>query len=178
MYAGAWTPNQQNLVLFVLVNSINVEVAGLGNTFTLEISKAGAAFQGSAGTKAEISDGWYSYLTTAGEADTPGPIALRVFGVGTVQQNLEYVVLDRATAAIEFTYTITNTATLLPIEGVEVEFTTDAARINTVWRGTTDAFGVARDLAGNLPRLDAGVYFAWRKKAGFSFSDPDVETVS
>lgn len=176
--AGAWKLSQQNLIKFVLIDSNGAEVAGLGATFTLQISKAGGAFAASAGTKAEIGLGFYSYLSTAGEANTVGPVAIVVTGGGVMQQNLEYVVEQRTVNAIEFTYTITNSVTLDPIDGVYVTFSTDLAGSNVVWAGFTDAFGVARDLSGRLPRLDAGTYYVWRQKAGFQFSDPDTENVS
>jgi hypothetical protein len=80
--------------------------------------------------------------------------------------------------AVDFTYTVTNSVTLLPIEGVEVWFSTDNPAVNIVWKGDTDAFGVARDVLGNLPALDVGAYFVWRQKAGFTFADPDLENVS
>lgn len=80
--------------------------------------------------------------------------------------------------AIEFTYTLTSTADGSPIEGAEVWFSTDAAGTNVVWTGVTDAFGVARDEHDNLPRLDAGTYYVWRQRAGFTFTDPDIEVVS
>lgn len=80
--------------------------------------------------------------------------------------------------AINFTYTVTDSVTTLPIEGVEVWFSTDNPAVNIVWKGDTDAFGVARDVLGNLPALDAGNYFVWRQKAGYTFADPDTEVVS
>ena len=178
MNVGDWKLNQQNLITFVMVDATYTEVAGLGGGFTLQISKAGGAFNPSAGVKAEISNGWYSYLATAGEADTLGPVSIRVTGAGCIQQNLEYCVELRIINAIEFTYTVTNIVTGLPIEGVECSFCTDAAGSNVVWNGDTDAFGVARDDDGNLPRLDTGTYFIFRQKAGFTFIDPDVELVS
>ncbi|MCC7208326.1 MAG: hypothetical protein IT323_13545 [Anaerolineae bacterium] len=173
-----WTLNQQNRITFVMVDAAGAEVAGLGNTFTLEVSKAGAAFAASAGVGAEIGNGWYTYLSTAAEADTVGPIAIRVNGAGCVQQNLEYVVAQRTPNAIAFTYTVIDSATLLPVEGVEVWFTTDAGGSNVVWTGVTDAFGVARDANGALPLLDPGVYAVWRQKPGFTTVNPDWETVS
>lgn len=87
-----WTQNTVNKITFVLVDASNNEVTGLGNTFTLTISKNGGAFAAAAGTKAEISDGWYSYTATAGEADTLGPIAIVVTAAGVKQQNLAYYV--------------------------------------------------------------------------------------
>jgi len=80
--------------------------------------------------------------------------------------------------AIEFTYTVTDIVTGNPIEGVEVWISTDLAATNIVWKGDTDAFGIAMDVLGNLPRLDAGTYYFWRQKVGYTFTDPDTEVVS
>jgi hypothetical protein len=85
---------------------------------------------------------------------------------------------EPAPGAIEFTYTVTNSATGLPIEGVEVWITTDAAGTNVVWHGDTDVFGVARDGSGGLPWLDAGDYFFFCQRAGFTFVNPDLENVA
>jgi hypothetical protein len=175
---GDWTLNQQNRIAFVLVDNAGTEVTGLGNAFTLQVSKAGGAFAGSAGTKAEISNGWYTYLSTAGEADTIGPLAVRAFGAGTVQQNLEYVVQSRISGAVEFTYTLTNSVTLLPIDAADVWVSTDIAGSNVIWRGRTDVNGVARDVEDNLPWLDPGTYYFWSQKVGFTFTNPDTEVVS
>jgi hypothetical protein len=174
--AGEWTPNQANRILFVMADSSGLELAGLGNTFTLQLSKNGAAFAGSAGTKAEIGNGWYSYLSTVAEANTLGPIAIIVSGAGAVQQNLEYVVATRVSGAIAFTYTLTNSVTLLPIEGAIVTFATDNLIQNIVWVGVTDAFGVARS-DGNLPYLSPGTYYIRSIKSGFTFAI-DTEVVS
>jgi hypothetical protein len=172
-----WQLDQQNFIAFVLVDSSNVEVTGLGNAFVLQLSKNGGAFAGSAGTKAEIGNGWYSYECTAGEADTVGPVAIFVTGAGIIQQNLEYVVEERTINAYEFTYTVTDAVTTNPIFGVRVWFSTDINGLHVVWQGSTDTFGVARDEFGELPRLDSGVYYVWRHAIGYIFSDPDTETV-
>jgi len=119
--------SQSQEITFVMIDAAGNEVAGLGNTFILELRKPGGAFVGSAGVKAEIGNGWYSYVTTAAETDTVGPLSVRVTGAGCVQQNLEYVVETRAISAIEFTYTVTDSVTLLPIEGVQVWIATDLA---------------------------------------------------
>lgn len=174
-----WVPSQQNLIRFVLVDSSGNEVDGLGTGFTLTLCKADeSSFSASAGTKAEIADGWYSYLSAAAEADTYGPVAIKVTGTGVVQQNLEYVVGERNVNAIAFTYTLTDDDTSDPIQGAEVWFTPDSAGQIVTWAGMTDVNGVARDAAGNLPRLDAGTYYVWRQKPGYIFDDPDTETVS
>lgn len=78
--------------------------------------------------------------------------------------------------AIEFTYTMYSTADG-ELEGVRVVIATDAAGLNPIWAGTTDTFGVARDSNGNKPRLDAGTYFFFRNKPGYTFQDPDIESV-
>lgn len=81
--------------------------------------------------------------------------------------------------AVAYTYTVTDSVTGLPIEGVEVWFSTDAAGTNIVWKGDTDAFGVARDVNGNLPQLDAGTYYVFKQYAGYTDDQgPDTEVVS
>lgn len=175
--AGVWTPNQQNKILFVMVDSVGSELTGLGSGFTLQLSKNGAAFAASAGTKAEIGGGWYSYLATAAEADIVGPVAIKVTGTGAIQQNLEYIVASRVPNAIAYTYTLTNVSNGNPIEGATVSFATDSGMANIVWTGTTDTFGVARDSGGNLPYLAAGTYYVRSQKAGFTFAI-DTEVVS
>lgn len=173
-----WQLNQQNRITFVLVDSNNNEVAGLGSIFTLEISKNGGAFAASAGVKGEIGNGWYTYLATTNEANTVGPLSIRVTGAGIVQQNLEYVVKQRNPGAIQFTYTVTRSDNGNPLDGVEIWIATDTLGTNIVWNGVTDALGVARDSNSQLPYLDPGTYYFFRKKAGFSFSNPDTEVVS
>lgn len=64
--------------------------------------------------------------------------------------------------AIEYSYTVTNSVTGLPIEGVEVWFSTD----------------VARDVLKAKPWLDAGTYYVWRQKTNYAFTNPAVEIVS
>jgi hypothetical protein len=87
-------PSTAQEIRFVMIDAAGVEVAGLGNAFNLFIGKSGAAFVAGTGTKAEISNGWYSYIVTAAETDTPGPLAIYVTGAGAVQQNLIYDVRD------------------------------------------------------------------------------------
>jgi len=178
LLSGDWSLNQQNMILFPLVDSSGNEVTGIGDAFTLRLSKAGAAFAASAGTKAEVGLGVYSYLTTAGEADTVGPVFVVVTHAGTVQQNLEYVVEQRAVNAVQFTYTLTDDTTGDPIVGAQIWICSDSTGVQVLWAGTTDASGVARDANGNLPRLDPGTVYVFRQKAGYSFSDPDTEVIA
>lgn len=84
------TANQAQLITFVLLNTSGVEVTGLGSTFTVNISKNGAAFAAGVGAKAEIGSGWYSYQLTAGETNTAGPLSIVITGTGADQLNLAY----------------------------------------------------------------------------------------
>lgn len=179
MSAFEWEPGQQNLITFVMIDGSGGEVSGLDGLLTIQISKAGGALAAAGGTQNEIGSGWYSYLSTAAEADTPGPISITVTGVGAVQQNLEYVVKSRNINGVEHTYTVTDSVTMLPIEGVSVNITTDAAGNNVVFAGLTDAFGVLRNIdTDELPLLDPGTYYFWSQKAGYSFVNPDTEVVA
>lgn len=80
--------------------------------------------------------------------------------------------------SVNFTYTVTSTQTGFPIPGVDVWVSTDVTGLNVIWRGTTDTFGVARDVQSQLPALDPGTYYFWRQRPGFSGTDPDQEVVS
>lgn len=171
-----WEQSQQNRITFVMVDAAGAEVPGLGGGYTLQLSKNGAAFAPSAGVKTEIGSGWYSYLSTAAEANTVGPVSIVVTGAGAVQQNLEYVVRQRNPNAVEWTYTVVTDGGV-PIEGVEVWVSTDAAGNNIVWNGDTDALGVAMDNNGDKPWLDPGTYYAFRQKSGYTFTNPDAEIV-
>ncbi len=162
-----------------MVDATYTEVAGLGATFNLFISKNGGGFNPSAGTKTEISNGWYSYLSTAAEANTVGPIAIYVTGAGAIQQNMEFTVEQRTSGAHAFTYILTNSVTGFVVPGAEVWITPDILGANVIWNGYTDAFGVARDGNGNLPVLDDGTYYFWARLSGFTANAwPDIETVS
>ena len=80
--------------------------------------------------------------------------------------------------AIEYTYTVTDSSTGLPVVGVDVWISTDNPAVNIIWRGVTDAFGVARDVTDAKPQLDPGTYFIWRHRVGYTDTDPDTEVVS
>lgn len=175
--AGAWKLSQQNLITFVLVDAGGNEVAGLGSSFTLQLSKAGGAFAASAGTKAEIGSGWYSFLSTINESNTVGPVAIKITGAGVIQQNVEFCVESRAVLSVPWTYTVTDDVTGFPIDGVCTVFTTDSAGNNVVWSGFTDSAGVARDMYGQLPRLDPAVYHVFKSLSGRIFP-VDQETVA
>ena len=84
-----------------------------------------------------------------------------------------------AEGATEYEYTVTNSVTLLPEQGVKVWITTDLAGSNIIWSGYTDTSGIARDTNGNEPFLDAGTYYFWKSKPGFiDDQNPDTEVVT
>ena len=81
--------------------------------------------------------------------------------------------------AIEFIYTVTDSGTGNPIPDMTVWVSTDAAGTNVIWSGITDMFGVALDIYGNHPWLDAGTFYFWKSKVGYVDDQyPDIEVVS
>ena len=68
--------------------------------------------------------------------------------------------------------TITVTDGTNPLDGVEVEVSTDAAKSNVVASGVTDAFGQVTFL------LDAGTYYAWCQLAGQNAPNPTTFVVT
>lgn len=80
--------------------------------------------------------------------------------------------------SILFTYTLTDSLTALPLANAEIVFSVDVNEAIIAWVGHTDSFGIARDIYGQLPKLDPGTYYVWRRLIGYIFSDPDIEVVS
>lgn len=120
-------------------------------------------------------------LSNAGGGSSPSAIADAIWDellsghstAGTAGQKLNSI--SGATfpaGAVAYTYTVTDSVSGNPLEGVEIWISTDANGVNIVWKGDSDAFGVARDVNGNLPNLDDGTYFAWHQKSGYIFDDP------
>lgn len=167
-----WELNQANRINFVLVDADGNEVSGLGSAFTLELSKNGGAFAAGTGTKSEVADGWYSYVSTIGEADTIGTVAVKVTHASIVQQNLEYVVEVRSATGVTFTYTVTDSVSGLPIENVYVAAFTDADMTQLVAQGYTDSNGEV------VFYLNPDTYYLFRRKVGYSFVNPDIEVVA
>lgn len=108
-----------------------------------------------------IARGTYTGAVALDQDDVTGDANLCMPAIGT---------------AIEYTYTVTGGAPVVPIVGARIEITTDALGADLVWCGQTDTFGVARDDAGYLPRLEPGTYFVFRSAPGFTFS-PNPQTV-
>jgi len=166
------TLNQANLITFVMVDTNGTEVAGLGTGYTLTVSKAGGAFAASAGTKAEISNGWYRYTLTASECDTLGALSIKVTGAGAAQQNLAYFVGGANAGAVPFTYTVTSTSGGTPIAGASVWVTTDSVGLVVIDSGTSDVNGEV------VFYLQPGSYYFWRSASGYTGTTADLEVVS
>lgn len=173
---------QVQRLIFTLVDPATGELwPGLAPTdWTPYLSQAGSLFAPSGGVWAEIGNGYYSLDLTAMDTNFTGELGVqaRLNSSGEELQNLVYEVQTSQAIAIAYTYTLLNSTTLQPIEGAEVWITTDVPGVNIVWRGTTDQFGVARDLTAGLPYLDPGTYQFWQRKSGFTFTNPTAKVVS
>ena len=157
------TQNVANAIPFVLIDTSGLEVAGLGAAFTVLVSANGGAFGASAGTKAELSGGWYLYTATAGESATAGPLALQITAAGCAQQNLVGVVTG-AVGGSSKTYTVTVDG--LPAAGVYCRMCTDTTGLVNVAAGTSNSLGVVT-FAHDLPSGTAVYIFP--SKAGVIF---------
>ena len=145
----------------------------------------------SGGTMAAVAgaDGWYDLTLTAAYTNTIGDLSIIIqdaslcLPVFAKFQVVEETVYDALYAAGAVGYggvgsgasatTIICQVSGLPIDGVEVWITTDAAGLNVV-AGTlvSDALGEADFM------LDPGTYYAWRQKSGYNFTNPTSITVS
>jgi hypothetical protein len=149
------------------VNAIADQVWNEALAGHLGVGSTGAALNGaSAPTAGAVADAVWD--ETLALHLLPGSTGAKLNAVGGV---------TFPAGAIEYTYTVTDSFTLLPIEGVEVWVSTDLAGVNIVWAGVTNAFGVAQDVLGALAWLDPGTYYFWRQKTGYAFVNPDVEVV-
>lgn len=104
-------------ITFVLVDTSGTEVTGLGTGFTLQVSKNGGAFAGSAGTKAEIGSGWYSYVFDVTETDTAGPLAVKITHASIAQQNLLYDVVGSSWSSVATYVSVADVKAYLGISG-------------------------------------------------------------
>ncbi len=84
-------------------------------------------------------------------------------------------VLGAGSGGTAETYTVTDDVTGFGIDGVHVWVTTDAAGVNIIWAGFTNAAGVVNyyhDLATGT------TVYLWRELAGYRFDNPDSESTS
>ena len=86
--------------------------------------------------------------------------------------NLTANIIDLGAGAIEWTYTVTDADTGALLDGVAVWVTTDSAGTNVIASGITNDSGVVTF------HLDAGTRYIWRSRAGYNFTNPDVEIIA
>lgn len=131
----------------------------------------------------EVGDGFYSYTLAGAFVTAAGVYTAQVYTADATVDMREMpcrIDVDAPTfpaGATEYTYTITNSITGFPIDGIEVWISTDALGGNIIWKGETDAFGIARDVNGVKPWLDNGTYYFWQQLAGYVFVNPHAETI-
>ena len=173
-----WVAGLPNEVTFVMVDSAGLELTGL--TVAAEIRVSGGSFGAVAGTMIEISNGWYSYTSTAGES-VVGPISIRATAAGAIQQNLEYVCEQRTPGVKFWPYRVTTLPGGAgdPIAGAFVWVTRNNAENDlSIWTGNTDTDGYALNAKGRSPLVPLGNNYFWKYKPGFSDDDnPDLEVV-
>jgi hypothetical protein len=102
-----------------------------------------------------------------------------VAGIGSIWRGSISAVINFPAGAEPLTYTVTDTVSSDPVSGVDVWISTDLPGTIIIWRGTTDAFGVARNVNDQLPMLDPGTYYVWKQIAGYVDDDnPDTVVVA
>lgn len=76
--------------------------------------------------------------------------------------------------AYSFAYTVTDSCSGAALSDCLVEVTSSSSNrhLNRVCAWRTNSFGIVTF------QLDGGTFYFWRKKDGYYFNDPDVETVS
>lgn len=74
--------------------------------------------------------------------------------------------------SVTWQYTVTDSVTGLPIDGVQCIVTSDILGQNTLASALTNVNGIATFY------LNTGTIYVWRVKAGYSFDNPDTEVVA
>lgn len=135
---------------------------------------------GEAGTTIiERSGGRFSIHCTQWPSTLPFAVLVYDAGSGTLIPGAvvdfnrqDFADASSGVGAVTFVYTLTSSVDATAINGADVWVTTDEDGENVVARGVTDAFGNVTFY------LDAGDYYIWRQLAGWSFDNPDTETVA
>ncbi len=137
---------------------------------------------GEVAVKALTSSNWvehgagvYKVLFTASEQDTLGLFAytLQYTGARNYPGAVRIYVPAAGEGAVVWNYTVSESGTGDPIADVEVWLTADVD-------GQTMVAGPQRTSTSGQTtwRLDSGTYYVWCQKAGYNFTNPDIETVS
>lgn len=86
--------------------------------------------------------------------------------------SMAHIWLSAGVGAINFAYRVTEASTGAPVPAVSVRVSSDISGTTTVASGVTDVDGTV------IFALDAGTYYFWRTKTGWTFTDPDTEVVA
>lgn len=73
---------------------------------------------------------------------------------------------------ISWSYTLTDSVSGLPIPGADIWVTSDLAGANVLSSGVTNDSGMVTFF------LNAGTVYVWRRRNGYTFTQPDAEVVS
>jgi len=160
--------NSTEKIVFTLKDTTGTVVAGLGTAFVLQVSKNGGAFGASAGTKAEIGSGWYSYVFTATESNTLGPLAVKITHASIEQKNLTYEVVGSDWSSVPASVTVSDLKAYLGVTGAadddlltsliaraEKAIEVYCGRLFTCAADTTHYFTVGEDTEGDCIWFDA-----------------------
>ncbi|HOD79957.1 MAG: hypothetical protein BWX88_02758 [Planctomycetes bacterium ADurb.Bin126] len=148
--------------------------AGDAANVTLTLVRDGVESEPS-NAPSDLSNGEIDLEITAAEADcdtltVSGTSATSNVQIIPAKVSMQYSALSGGTT--DKTYTVTDSVSGSPLQGVLVEVYTDEAMTNKIRQGTTDASGQVTF------SLNAGTYYLKRTKAGYSFTNPDTEVVS
>ena len=149
------------------------EIGEAGGQPQVEVN--GGGFVNTAGVLVSLGNGAYYVQLTAAELSAVGSFMVRYKSANTAEFQTEHNIKVRpfgdevGDGTIVFTWTEL-TSGAIPIDNVQVEFSTDALKANVVASGFTNAFGQLQVL------LDPGTYYVWRSKAGYNPTTPNPIT--
>lgn len=188
------TPTTVKAGPFLSTSDGNTERTGLTIAQAdIRLSKNGGAYAQSANVAGATHDenGNYGVPLNTADTDAEGRLSLYIH-MGTalpVWERFMVLVEDVFDALVNgtqflqtinagagsetFNYTLTEDDEVTPIADAKVWITTtNSPSANIYAHGYTDAFGKVTFY------VDPGTWYVWRVKAGYSFSNPDVEVVS
>ena len=165
---GLPIPVQDTDVVRVYVQGLAADVAVATNVEVFDVTAAEDVWDELL-TPRVVPDSAAVWLKAAGGAAdpwlTPLPGAYAPGSAGFILANC-----CAGVGSVERIYPVTDSTTGLPISGVYVWVSTDAAGVNIIASGYTDVFGNVSFW------LDAGTYYFWAQRAGYTFPNPDQET--
>ena len=184
-------------ILFFMSDTTD-HITGLtGLTPIVTLSKNAGAFASAVGAVSEVGNGWYALAGSSDDRDTLGTLILHAeaSGADPFDMDIEILLSDPPTVneidstlslshgsgtwsgglgsgAINWTYTLTDSDTGLPIADAHIWISTDVAATHIIASGTTNQYGQVPFM------LDAGTIYVWRAKTLYTFVNPDIEVVS